>query len=98
MTNTQTRKADHLRICLEEDVQFRRLTNGLENYHFTHCCLPELDFNEVDTATEFFGKKLDAPLLISSMTGGTEKAKTINYRKWLKTTVWQWVSVHNASP
>lgn len=80
MTNTQTRKADHLRICLEEDVQFRRLTNGLENYHFTHCCLPELDFNEVDIATEFLGKKLNAPLLISSMTGGTEQAKTINYR------------------
>ncbi|MGF1540662.1 MAG: type 2 isopentenyl-diphosphate Delta-isomerase [Pleurocapsa sp.] len=80
MTDTQTRKADHLRICLEEDVQFRRLTNGLENYHFTHCCLPELDFSEVNTATEFFGKNLDAPLLISSMTGGTEQAKTINYR------------------
>ncbi len=80
MTNTQTRKADHLRICLEEDVQFRRLTNGLENYRFTHCCLPELDFNEVDLTTEFLGKKLHAPLLISSMTGGTEKAKTINCR------------------
>jgi isopentenyl-diphosphate Delta-isomerase len=80
MTDTQTRKADHLRICLEEDVQFRRLTNGLDKYHFTHCCLPELDFNQVDITTEFLGKQLNAPLLISSMTGGTEKAKIINYR------------------
>lgn len=80
MTNTQTRKADHLRICLEEDVQFRRLTNGLDRYSFTHCCLPELDFAEVDLSTKFLGKKLNAPLLISSMTGGTEKAKTINGR------------------
>ena len=80
MTNTQTRKADHLRICLEEDVQFRRLTNGLEKYRFTHCCLPELDFEDIDLTTSFLGKKLNAPLLISSMTGGTEKAKIINCR------------------
>ena len=80
MTNTQTRKADHLRICLEEDVQFRRLTNGLEQYRFTHACLPELNLDRVDLTTTFLGKKLAAPLLISSMTGGTEQAKTINYR------------------
>ena len=48
MSNTQTRKADHLRICLEEDVQFHRLTNGLEKYRFTHCCLPELEFEEIE--------------------------------------------------
>ena len=80
MTNTQTRKADHLRICLEEDVQFRRLTNGLEKYRFTHACLPELNLEQVDLSTTFLGKKLAAPLLISSMTGGTEEAKLINYR------------------
>jgi isopentenyl-diphosphate Delta-isomerase len=80
MSSTQTRKADHLRICLEEDVQFRQITNGFERYRFTHCCLPELDFNEIDITTTFLGKSLNAPLLISSMTGGTERAKTINYR------------------
>lgn len=80
MTDTQTRKADHLRICLEEDVQFRQLTNGLERYRFTHCCLPELDFSDIDLNSTFLGKKLGVPLLISSMTGGTERAKLINYR------------------
>ncbi|MBO1348970.1 MAG: type 2 isopentenyl-diphosphate Delta-isomerase [Hormoscilla sp. GUM202] len=79
-SQTQTRKADHLRICLEEDVQFHQTTNGLERYRFTHCCLPELDYSEIDVTTSFLGKKLGAPLLISSMTGGTERAKTINYR------------------
>ena len=78
MSNTQTRKDDHLRICLEEDVQFRQLTNGLEQYRFTHCCLPELDFKEIDITSAFLGKSLGAPLLISSMTGGTETAKKIN--------------------
>ncbi|MGB3556990.1 MAG: type 2 isopentenyl-diphosphate Delta-isomerase [Geitlerinemataceae cyanobacterium] len=79
-TETQTRKADHLRVCLEDDVQFRQTTNGLEHYRFTHCCLPELDRADIDLSTTFLGKSLGAPLLISSMTGGTDYAGTINYR------------------
>ncbi|MBD2361899.1 type 2 isopentenyl-diphosphate Delta-isomerase [Anabaena minutissima FACHB-250] len=77
---TQSRKADHIRICLEEDVQCHEITNGLERYRFTHCCLPELDRNDIDIKTNFLGKPLNAPLLISSMTGGTEQAKMINQR------------------
>ena len=80
MTNTQTRKADHLRICLEDDVQFCNLTNGLDKYRFEHSCLPEINLSEVDLSTKFLGKTLNAPLLISSMTGGTEQAKMINCR------------------
>ena len=80
MSNTQTRKADHLRICLEEDVQFQALGNGFAAYRFTHSCLPELDKSEIELHTNFLGKNLGAPLLISSMTGGTETAKLINYR------------------
>lgn len=80
MRETQIRKADHLRICLDEDVQFHGVTNGLERYRFTHCCLPELNRSEIDITTTFLGKSLGAPLLISSMTGGTEQAKTVNFR------------------
>jgi isopentenyl-diphosphate Delta-isomerase len=80
MRETQTRKADHIRICLDEDVQFHKNTNGLERYRFTHCCLPELNCSEIDISTTFLGKSLGAPLLISSMTGGTEQARTINFR------------------
>jgi isopentenyl-diphosphate Delta-isomerase len=77
---TQNRKADHLRVCLEDDVQFHQTTTGLEHYRFTHCCLPELDRHDINLSTAFLGKQLGAPLLISSMTGGTDLAKTINYR------------------
>ncbi|MBD2460490.1 type 2 isopentenyl-diphosphate Delta-isomerase [Oscillatoria sp. FACHB-1407] len=76
---TQSRKADHLRVCLEDDVQFQQ-TTGLERYRFTHCCLPELDRADIDLSTPFLGKALKAPLLISSMTGGTELARVINHR------------------
>ena len=77
---TQARKADHLRVCLEQDVQFPGATNGLEQYRFQHCCLPELNRSDIDLRTTFLGKSLAAPLLISSMTGGTEQARQINQR------------------
>jgi isopentenyl-diphosphate delta-isomerase len=77
---TQSRKADHLRICLEDDVNFRETRTGLEHYRFRHCCLPELDLAEIDLSTSFLGKSLGSPLLISSMTGGTDQAKLINQR------------------
>jgi isopentenyl-diphosphate Delta-isomerase len=77
--STQQRKADHIRICLDEDVQFQTGT-GLEKYHFNHACLPELDYETIDLSTNFLGKKLATPLLISSMTGGTEQAHAINTR------------------
>jgi isopentenyl-diphosphate Delta-isomerase len=72
------RKADHIRINLEENVQFPTLTTGLEEYHFVHQALPELDLHEVDTGVTVFGKRLNAPILVSSMTGGTEQAGLIN--------------------
>ncbi|MDX1415820.1 MAG: type 2 isopentenyl-diphosphate Delta-isomerase, partial [Candidatus Promineifilaceae bacterium] len=76
--NNEQRKADHIRINLEEDVSFRTLTTGLENLFFLHQALPEIDLAQVDTSTELFGKPLRTPLLISSMTGGTAEARAIN--------------------
>ncbi len=73
------RKADHIKINLEQDVR-SALTTGLENYRFIHEALPELDLNRIDTSLSLFGKKLQSPTLVSSMTGGTEEAETINLR------------------
>ncbi len=73
------RKAEHLRINLEEDVAFPRLTTGLERYRFIPNALPEIALDDVDLTTTFLGRKLRLPLLISSMTGGTEQARRINY-------------------
>ncbi|HSG45781.1 MAG TPA: type 2 isopentenyl-diphosphate Delta-isomerase [Anaerolineales bacterium] len=73
------RKADHIKINLEQDVR-SSITTGLENYHFTHEALPELDLDRIDTSLSLFSKKLNAPILISSMTGGTAEAETINLR------------------
>lgn len=77
VTPISSRKSDHIRINLDEDVQ-SGLTTGLEDYRFVHQALPELDLDSVDTGVQVFGRSLGAPILISSMTGGTEEAARIN--------------------
>jgi len=74
------RKADHIRINLEEDVRFDKITSGFERYRFVHCALPGFSLEDVDTSTTLLDKRLAAPLLISSMTGGTPAASAINQR------------------
>ena len=54
----ERRKADHIRINLEEDVQFKAVTTGLEKYYFMHRAVPEIDLDAVDTSTSLFGKNL----------------------------------------
>jgi isopentenyl-diphosphate delta-isomerase len=77
-TTHTNRKLEHLRINLKENVQFRETTNGLERYRFVHQALPNLDLREIDLSAFCFKKKLRAPLLISSMTGGADEAERIN--------------------
>jgi isopentenyl-diphosphate delta-isomerase len=77
VTPLDARKSEHIKINLEQDVQ-SGLTNGLERFHFVHEALPELDLELVDTSLTLFGKKLSAPVLVSSMTGGTGQAMKIN--------------------
>jgi len=75
----QRRKAEHLRINLEQDVA-STLRTGLEKLHFAHHALPELSLADVNSGLDLFGRRLQAPLLISSMTGGTQEAGRINRR------------------
>ena len=77
VTPTSARKSDHIRINLEERVS-SSLTTGLENFHFIHQAVPEIDLEKIDLNTKIFQRHLDAPLLISSMTGGVEEARLIN--------------------
>ena len=79
VTQTSSRKADHIRINLEQNVA-SYLTTGLEQFQFPHEAIPELNLADIKHHITFFEKELSAPLLISSMTGGSDKAKEINYR------------------
>ncbi|MBE0686526.1 MAG: type 2 isopentenyl-diphosphate Delta-isomerase, partial [Anaerolineaceae bacterium] len=73
----KSRKNDHIRINIEEDVR-STLSNGLEHFRFIHNALPEIDFKEIDLSQRIFNKTVAVPILISSMTGGTPQAFQIN--------------------
>jgi isopentenyl-diphosphate Delta-isomerase len=77
--STEARKARHLDICLEDDVA-SRLDAGWEAVRLHHEALPEFALADVDVTTTFLGHPLRAPLIISSMTGGTARAREINLR------------------
>jgi len=75
---TEKRKEEHININLEQNVQFPNLTTGLEKYRLPHRAIPEINLSDVDTSVTIFGKLLQTPLFISSMTGGTDRAMKIN--------------------
>ncbi|GAB1429825.1 type 2 isopentenyl-diphosphate Delta-isomerase [Ignavibacteria bacterium] len=75
---TADRKREHIELCTGDNVRFTAKTAGFERYSFVHNALPELNFDEISVDTDFLGKKLQMPLLISCMTGGCGEAERIN--------------------
>jgi isopentenyl-diphosphate delta-isomerase len=72
------RKADHIALCISDDVGFHGKTTLFEDMELVHDALPELALDEIDLSCSFAGKRLRAPLFIAAMTGGTAKAEAIN--------------------
>ncbi len=72
------RKADHIDLCVNHEVGFRKRTTLLEEVLLMHQSLPEFAHDELDTGVELLGKRLRAPLIIAAMTGGDERAVKIN--------------------
>ena len=75
---TEKRKADHIKICLNQKAQARKATTGFEDVHFVHRALPEIDKQKIDLYTTVFGHRFAAPLIVGAMTGGTAEAARIN--------------------
>lgn len=71
------RKAEHITISTQQQVE-PPASASWNDVALVHNCLPEVDLDEVDLSIEFLGRRLSAPLLISSMTGGHELAHAIN--------------------
>jgi isopentenyl-diphosphate delta-isomerase len=77
LERVEARKSDHLEIVLTRDVQGLSST-GLEKVTFANVALPEIDYAEIDLSMEFLGRRIAAPILISSMTGGPRASEAIN--------------------
>jgi isopentenyl-diphosphate Delta-isomerase len=72
------RKAEHIKICLDQKAQAKKATSGFEDIQFIHRALPEINKNQINLKTTFLGKKLSAPIIVGAMTGGTKEAIKIN--------------------
>jgi isopentenyl-diphosphate delta-isomerase len=75
---TEKRKAEHIKICLEQKAQAKNVTTGFEDIKFVHRALPEINRKDINLSTSFLNKKFNAPLIVGAMTGGTEEAIKIN--------------------
>jgi isopentenyl-diphosphate delta-isomerase len=76
MKGIEQRKADHIQVTLEEDVASKH--DYWDDVKLVHDALPEIDLDDVDTATVLFGRKLSYPLMVTAITGGYPKAEKIN--------------------
>jgi isopentenyl-diphosphate Delta-isomerase len=75
-SKTEQRKAEHVNIILQENVSAEY--NYWNDVRLVHNALPEIDLDGIDLRVKFLGKQLEAPLVISSMTGGFGMGKQIN--------------------
>ena len=72
----ENRKEEHIRIAEQKEVTSSH--NYWDDITLVHRAIPEIDFDEIKTSVVFLKKKLNYPMIISSMTGGTDLAKKIN--------------------
>jgi isopentenyl-diphosphate delta-isomerase len=75
---TSLRKLDHIRICLEEQVEAGN--PGFADVHLVHCALPGCSLDRIDTSVRFLGHRFRSPLFIAAMTGGHPSTTVINRR------------------
>ena len=74
--NIEARKTEHIKIAENEQVTSER--NFWDDIRLVHQAIPDFDFDSIVTKASFLGKNFSFPVVISSMTGGTERARNIN--------------------
>jgi len=78
LSQISNRKDEHIRICLERNVEAKSVRTGFEEIFLIHKALPEINLRNVKTETVFLKHRFSAPIIVESMTGGTERAMEIN--------------------
>ncbi len=71
MSGINQRKIDHVNLVATHE-ELDRERGYFDRIHLTHRALPEQNLAEIDPSITWMGKKLSFPLLISSMTGGSD--------------------------
>jgi isopentenyl-diphosphate delta-isomerase len=76
MNKTESRKDQHVKVAIEKNVSSDY--NYWDDIKLVHNALPEIQKKDIDLSIKLFNKKIGAPIIIASMTGGYSKAKKIN--------------------
>jgi isopentenyl-diphosphate delta-isomerase len=76
-SRTENRKLEHIRICLERDVE-STIPTGFDDITLIHNAIPEINLEDVELQCTFLGHTLQAPLIVTAITGGHEEALPIN--------------------
>ncbi|MFX0095512.1 MAG: alpha-hydroxy-acid oxidizing protein, partial [Candidatus Hodarchaeota archaeon] len=74
----ERRKAEHIKICLEKDVQMEKKTTGFEYFELIPNAVPDLNITDIDTSCEFLGHQFSTPIIITAITGGYPEGGVIN--------------------
>ncbi|HWQ44896.1 MAG TPA: type 2 isopentenyl-diphosphate Delta-isomerase [Methanosarcina barkeri] len=78
INTTSRRKIEHLKLCAESPVESRNVSAGFEDVTLVHRALPELNMDKLDLSVDLLGKRLKAPFLIASITGGHPDTISVN--------------------
>lgn len=73
------RKLEHLLLCTHSDVEYHKKT-GFKDVELVHKALPEINKEEIDLSTSLLGKKMDAPIIITAITGGHPSSMVVNQK------------------
>lgn len=73
-----SRKAEHVKLTIDQDVGVAAATNGFEFFEVIPRSIPNIDYKDISTEVEFLGRKFSAPVLVAGMTGGYPEAEMIN--------------------
>jgi isopentenyl-diphosphate Delta-isomerase len=73
------RKLEHLLLCTHSDVEYHKKT-GFKDVELVHKALPEVNKEEIDLSTSLLGKKMDAPIIITAITGGHPSSLAVNQK------------------
>ena len=80
-SNTSSRKDDHLKICIENDVKYENVSSGFDNYIIRPNILTEISPNDVDLSTTLLGKSIDNRLLLVAYTEREDIIRLISARE-----------------
>lgn len=70
MNEIERRKIEHVKICLEQDVENSK-KYGLAQVDLIHGAIFDGTLQEADTSIKFLNHMVESPIFISPMTGGT---------------------------